>query len=227
MTRALVNRCIAASACTLTFAVAATPAAAQTYKVEVTNLTKGQILAPVVVATHNLTCPPMFEIGKPATDEIAKLAEDAVNQPLIDKLNGYACVKDVKVILGAGGPIMPGETASVDIGFQFNQRWVSLAGMLVTTNDAFIGLLAAQGPQVRTRTDFVVAYDAGSEANTEDCAHIPGPPCGNAGFRVVDGAEGYIHVHNGVHGISDMLTSAAYDWHNPAAMVRITRNRSN
>ena len=54
---------------------------------------------------------------------------------------------------------------------------VSFASMLVTTNDAFIG---ASGLDVSTsRAINLNAYDSGSEANSESCAYIPGPPCGN------------------------------------------------
>ena len=45
------------------------------------------------------------------------------------------------------------------------------------------------------------AYDAGSEYNSEDCAFIPGPPFGNGGVRDTDGAEGYVQILSGIHGI--------------------------
>jgi hypothetical protein len=77
-----------------------------------------------------------------------------------------------------------------------------------------------------TVTYYVGAFDAGSEGNNEDCAFVPGPACppdsGNA--RSTSDAEGYVHIHNGVHGIAD-LGPAAYDWRNPVAKITITRTR--
>jgi hypothetical protein len=66
-----------------------------------------------------------------------------------------------------------------------------------------------------------VAYDAGSEANTELCEHIPGPPCGNQA-RMLTGAEGFVHVHRGIHGVGD-LNEAAMDWNNPVVKVVIEK----
>jgi hypothetical protein len=66
------------------------------------------------------------------------------------------------------------------------------------------------------------AYDAGSEANNEDGDFIPGPPFGSGGVRDTEGAEGFVHIHSGVHGIAD-LDPAIYDWRNPTAEIRITR----
>jgi hypothetical protein len=64
------------------------------------------------------------------------------------------------------------------------------------------------------------AYDAGSEANAELCEHIPGPPCGNGGVRNIEGAEGYVHIHAGIHGIGDLEPDKA-DWRNPVVEIRI------
>ena len=208
------------------------------YEVTVTNLTSGQIISPVVVATHRSGLTPLYMFGSPASSELASIAEDAVNDPLVALLSGDSDVMDVQTIFGSGGPIMPGETASVTIvastppfpfpwissGGEF--RYVTAAAMLVTTNDAFFALNGVRLPgdyffPVPGTYDSA-AYDAGSEANDEECASIPGPPCGNPGIRVTEGAEGYVHVHDGVHGIGD-LAPENYNWHNPVATVTIRR----
>jgi hypothetical protein len=64
------------------------------------------------------------------------------------------------------------------------------------------------------------AYYAGSESNSEDCTYIPALPCGNARVRDPGGAEGYVHIHVGIHGIVD-LTPSRDDWRNPVAEIRI------
>ena len=67
-----------------------------------------------------------------------------------------------------------------------------------------------------------LAYDAGSETNTEDCASIPGPPCGNPGVRDTSNAEGFVHIHSGIHGVGD-VTESTYTWDGPVALVEIKR----
>ena len=64
-----------------------------------------------------------------------------------------------------------------------------------------------------------------SEENNEDGAFIPGPPFGNANVRATGNAEGFVHVHAGVHGIMS-LAPETYDWRNPVVGVTIRRVRT-
>ncbi len=66
----------------------------------------------------------------------------------------------------------------------------------------------------------VRALDAGSEANTERCHSIPGPPCGNVGNRHTDMAEGVVTLSKGILGTGD-LDPAVYGWTDPVAKVEI------
>jgi len=220
---------IATFAFVLAALLAASPASAQLssrVKVSVTNITKGQILSPAVVATHNNRAPAFYQMGSPASEELAQIAEDAVLQPMIDKLGSSADVLDVQVITGVNGPILPGETASVELEIFGDMNLVSLASMLVVTNDAFVSLNGVRSPNLGTAVHLVPALDAGSEANTESCAHIPGPPCGNGGVRVTEGAEGYVYVSPGITGEGDDLTASGYTWLNPAARISVERLRN-
>lgn len=191
-------------------------------EVTVTNLTRGQIISPVVVASHRARFEPLFVAGEPASVELAAVAEDADLDLLIAELTGDSDVLDVQVLFGPAGPIMPGESASIVIDVQGNFRFLSMAGMLVTTNDAFFALRGAHIPSKGSRTFRSPAYDAGSEANTELCAHIPGPPCGSGGVSVPAGAEGYVHIHAGIHGTGDLIP-AMHDWRNPVAEITLRR----
>lgn len=192
------------------------------YEVTITNVTKGQIISPLVVATHRHSTTPIYTFGSPASPELAGVAEDAALAPFITMLENDPSVADVITIFGAEGPIMPGETAS---GIIKGDRWarlISAAGMLVTTNDTFTGLNGSKLPGRGWELHIAGGYDAGSEYNNEDCAYIPGPPCGNGGVRDTDMAEGYVYVSNGVHGIAD-LDEVEHDWHNPVALIRVRR----
>ncbi|MHC5063360.1 MAG: spondin domain-containing protein [Planctomycetota bacterium] len=195
-----------------------------TWEVSVTNLTRGQIFSPPVVAVHSQWMDPLWTLGEPASAELAGVAEDADNPPLIDAIRSTGQASDVQMITGEAGPIMPGETASArltgNLG-QFNR--LSMAGMLVITNDAFFGLNGVSLPRMeKAKPFFSPAYDAGSEANNELCAFIPGPPCNSLGERMIEGAEGYVFIHAGIHGVGD-LAPASYDWRDKVAVIRVRR----
>lgn len=191
-------------------------------EVTVTNITRGQVFSPPVVATHGRGLQPIFVLGEPASDELSAIAEDAVNEPMVKKLSESPHVHSVQVLVGKNGPLAPGESASVEIEASRVSTRISLAGMLVTTNDAFFALEGEAAPLWGSRSFFSAAYDAGSEANNEECEFIPGPPCGNAGVRAVEGAEGFVHIHAGIHGGAD-LDPARFDWRNPVAKITVRR----
>ncbi len=195
------------------------------YEVTITNITKGQIISPAVVATHRSSLDPIFTLGSPASDELAQVAEDAILQPLVDKLGDDPAVGSVEVLFGDGpGPILPGATASFEIKAGKRDRNLSLVAMLVSTNDTFMGLNGIALPKGRASDYLSPGYDAGSEVNNEDCAFIPGPPCGNPEVRDTVGAEGYVYIGNGVHGFAD-LDPALHDWNNPVAKITVRRIR--
>lgn len=201
----------------------AVPAAAQpaaTYRVTVTNISQ-QIISPPIVASHSWRTR-IFVPGYAASPELAAVAEDADASGLLAALGADPQVLDFAI---GDGPLMPGASATLEIEVDPRHNRLSAVGMLVTTNDAFFGLnnlILDGGPGVMHVS--VPAYDAGSEANNELCAFIPGPPCGNGGVRDTDGAEGFISVHPGIHGIGD-LSAAAWDWRNPVARLTIVRQR--
>ena len=65
------------------------------------------------------------------------------------------------------------------------------------------------------------AYDAGSEANTESCEHVP---CEVHGRRMTEGAEGVVAEHPGLRGDADI--PPARQWHAPVlGTLTITRLR--
>ena len=190
-------------------------------EVSITNLTRGQILSPVFVARHDSNAGSLYALGQPASEPMAKMAEDADATDLLaewdPESNGN--VADTKVVNLNDGPIKPGETVTFKFNVDDGKSLVSFASMLVSTNDAFIG---ANGFDLsKSRTVYLNAYDSGSEANSEDCAYIPGPPCGNHAADPAE-SEGFVHVHAGVHGGSDSdLDPATHDWHNPTARLTV------
>ncbi len=187
-----------------------------TWAVTITNLTTGQIISPPIVFSHGGNFH-LFTPGEPAIPELAAVAEDADSGDLIALLEAAPKVLDVAI---ADGVLLPGESTTVYVTARGAARRITALGMLVTTNDAFF---AAEGRAVGFGTnEYALAWDAGSEANTESCDHIPGPPCNHPFVRVTEGAEGYVHVHSGVHGGADLMP-AMHDWRNPVAKVVLRR----
>ena len=188
----------------------------------ITNLTRGQILSPVFIARHGYGAGPLYALGHPASESLAKVAEDADTSGVLADWSpeSNTSVSEAMVLTHNGGPIFPGDTVTKSFEVTDGNHLVSFASMLVTTNDAFIG---ASGLDVSTpRTVNLIAYDSGSEANSESCAYIPGPPCGNHVKDKAD-AEGYVHVHAGIHGGEGSdLDPATHDWRNPVARLTIT-----
>jgi hypothetical protein len=193
----------------------------RSYDVTVTNMTRGQTFTPILVITHNRGVK-LFTPGSPASLGLEILAEEGMTDPLAEMLLTNPDVGDV---MTSGEALGPGATTTVTIPARWGFHHISLAAMLVPTNDGFMALNGVQAPRGHNARMYLSpAYDAGSEMNDEDCRNIPGPPfvCTGEGFNEEDG-EGYVHIHAGIHGITDDLDAAVYDWRNPVARIVIKK----
>jgi len=189
------------------------------YQITITNLTPGQPITPPMVATHQQGMS-FFEVGDEPSPELAVLAEAGDGNPLAARLIITAGYGDVRV---GSSVTKPGETKSMVITANTANDHLSLGAMLANTNDAFIALRDVSLPKnTNAVTYFADVYDAGSETNDELCSSIPGPACGGIGLSPEDTGEGFVHIHNGIHGIGG-LDMALYDWRNPAAQIGIKR----
>lgn len=188
----------------------------RTYEVTVTNLSKGINFTPLLGVVHNRNIS-LFELGQPASDELADLAEGGDTGPLQMMLDNSTRVYDTATTSGLLGP---GESVSFMIEGKNSHRLFSLASMLLPTNDAIVAINSVRLPRHGPSTVFFArAYDAGSEINDELCANIPGPTCGGTPFSAGQ-AEGYVYVSNGIAGNAD-LSAEEYNWNNPIASVSI------
>ncbi len=193
------------------------------YEVTITNLTHGQPLTPAVIVAHS-SATTLFEAGAPASDGLAALAEDGVTITLVEELEVNPEVTDFVVAAHpVTGVILPGASVTVELATHGGGRRLSAVSMLPITNDAFAAVRDVPLPRgshvLRVHGD---AYDSGTEANNEDCAFIPGPPCEMPGVRDTAGAEGFVHIHPGIQGIGD-LDPTALNWHNPVIELTIRK----
>ena len=207
----------------------------QLYEVTVTNLTRGQRFTPILAVTHqdgfNL-----FSLGQPASPQLRTLAEEGNTAPLVALLNSMPEVVGEVVSTPPPPPLdrLTGPGRSITLSLHGNGRFdrISIAAMLIPTNDAFFAIDAAALPRGEALTVFAPAYDSGSERNDELCSSIPGPgfmecvtpanTSGDGGGAQVGQGEGYVHIHAGMHGIGNM-NAAMRDWRNPVAKVTIRR----
>jgi len=198
------------------------------YEIIITNLTRGQYFTAPLVVTHkgNLR---LFAVGEPINPQLAVFAEEGTPTALAALLAGTPEAKDLFVTAGALAAntlINPGKSATVIIEGNPQFDHLSLVAKLIPTNDAFIAINGIPGPpNHKPATLFVPAYDAGSERNDEMCASIIGPnigECENPGGGHPGGGEGFVYVHNGIHGVGN-LTAAVRDWRNPVARIIIRR----
>ena len=187
------------------------------YAVTVTNITQNQTFTPLLFATHRSSIS-FFSAGEPAIDQLATIAESGDIGPMRSLLESLP--KQVYATAATDGLLHAGESVTVEISTTRKFSRLSLAGMLIPTNDTFVALNSARLPRYAD-SHTVPAYDAGSEYNDELCANIPGPVCGGAGLSVEDG-EGFVHISSGIHGIGD-LEPSAYDWRNPVARISVKR----
>lgn len=197
--------------------------AAQFVEVTVVNATHGQIFSPPVVAVHQPSAR-IFEVGAAASAPVAALATDGVTDGLVAAL---AARHDVEAVLAAAAPILPGDSATYTLEVTGRGALISVVAMLVSSNDAFLGIDSAPLPQdSATASLHAVAYDAGVEENSESCAHVPGPPCGTVFVGLPEHTGNVrVHVHPGIRGDGD-LDAAIYDWRNPVATVTVRRVRN-
>lgn len=196
-------------------------AEATPYEVTITNLTYSQIFSPPVVVSHTSSVS-VGAAGGVASSELVDVAENGNPTPLFDLLDGAPGVIDVEA---ATGPILPGESQTFTVEVLGKDTLISAVGMLIATNDAFFfanGVPAPLRGVLKVNAD---AWDAGSETNSELCSEIPAILCGegdNPNNRNTTDAEGFLHVHRGVHGGAD-LDPAVYDWRSGVAMITIQR----
>lgn len=200
------------------------------YEVTVTNLTRGQQFTPILVATHKEGVR-LFNLGEPASPQLAVLAEEGDTAPLTNLLLATPGVNEV---VTAPGFLDPGASRTVTVAAHAQFDHLSVAAMLIPTNDGFFAVNGVAGPRGNNTSKgdnalmlFSPAYDAGSERNDELCASIPGPnftECGGPGGGGMPSGneEGYVHIHAGIHGIGD-LNAAMRDWRNPVARIVIRR----
>jgi len=209
----------------------------RTYRVTIENETHGQPFSPGVAVTHRRSAR-LFHVGDAASPGIEAIAEDGNQGPAVTAEIGAQGITDAVDI---NRPITPEDTTvgsfTDELAFEIKARprdRLSLAVMLICTNDGFTGLDGVRLPKEGSVTYHAAGYDAGTEDNTERSADIVDPcsalgpaplagdPNGNEDAAVDTSPHGPIHHHPGIAGGAD-LSSAMHGWTNPVAEISIER----
>ena len=210
----------AALSVTASFAGGSTHAASTTWQITIENLTPShhgmpsQPLSPPLLVVHSGGVR-VWHPGTIASHVVAAVAEDANDGPAeeaLPQLDGVATA-----VTGQGGPIPSGASHTYRVETTGGFDRISILTMLVNTNDGFTGLDALM-PSPHGTTVETMAYDAGSEQNTERTSDIPGPCCNSPFVRVPEGK--LIRPHAGIQGSGD-LDPALYGWTGPVARITI------
>ena len=223
---------------TLALVIASSTTSAQELAITITNLTQGLHFTPVVSAAHNNEAK-LFRISEIASAELQAMAEGGDISGLVNMLtNADANINENP----ATGLLAPTMSASFDLTNDAANTHLSLAAMILPSNDGFVGLNSWEIPtEAGTYTVYLNAYDAGTEANDEvrgsgapGEAGMPVPPpldtsIGNNGMGITDiESNDKVHIHRGSLGDDDMsagksdISNTVHRWLNPIAKLTIT-----
>ncbi|MFK5936777.1 MAG: spondin domain-containing protein [Sulfurimonas sp.] len=181
-----------------------------TYSLKITNLTAAQPMSPVLVSSNSI-----FSVGQSASAGLEQLAESGDNSTLLDSDS-----------VSGTGLLTPSSSETINITTA--NTMLSIASMLVKTNDAFAGVEAYDVSSLATGESTTIhlnVYDAGTEDNSETNTTVPGP--GGEGHNATRENTNIVTLHSGIiskdDGLMSSNLSAEHRFNNPAAMVVITR----
>lgn len=219
-------------------ALASSATMAQDLSITVTNLTQGLYFTPVITAAHSSDSS-VFMVGESASPELQAMAEGGDISGLSSILTGANANVNENP---AAGLLAPATSASFDLINDSANTHLSVAAMVLPSNDGFIGLDSWEIPtEAGTYTIYLNAYDAGTEANDEVRGSgaageagmpVPAPLAdlyGENGTGVTDmESNDKVHIHRGSLGDSDLtggksdINSSVQRWLNPAAKLIVT-----
>ncbi|WP_419812480.1 spondin domain-containing protein [Bacterioplanoides sp.] len=226
--------------------IAAATAAHAELEITLTNATQGVYFTPVFAAAHSNTFK-LFTAGEEASDQLEEMAEGGDISGLVTlATNASANVSDGGDSGAPGasnGPVAPGEIKTFTIKPDAGNEYLSLAAMLLPTNDGFVTLNNWKIPtEPGTYTVNLNAYDSGTEYNDELASSQPNPPflmtfgnpggngvvtSGGTGVGPTGDENGVVHIHRGNLGDLDAsggasdIDSSKHRWLNPVARLKV------
>jgi len=195
------------------------------YDVTVTNLTYAQPMSPIAGILHQDN--KFWEIGTAASNALEVMAEGGDNSDL----TGLA---EALVSTSTDGILAPGASATFSLTTtDMTASYLTVATMLVNTNDAFSGLTGMDLSSLAVDQSHAMnlgVYDAGTELNSEAMGTIPGPADSGTGYDSErNDIADVVTMHQGIvsmdDGLSTSVLTQAHRFDNPALRITITRTK--
>lgn len=180
------------------------------------NLSGGQALSPSVFFSHNASAPKFFDVGKPASFYLMRIAEEGNAGPLLAAVVTHAIGGAYGSAI-TGAATQPGKSRAVSLEVDPRHPMISGGFMLVMTNDGFTGVNGVNAYNLsRPVTMDLYAYDAGTERNNERAPYL----------IAMQGTErdpehGVITRHAGIRGDADAPGIWKFDPRRPVARITI------
>ena len=230
------QKCLLSALCAVGFSM---PSLAVDFDVTVENVSPGLYMTPLLVAAHPEGSY-LFASGQMASAELQSMAEGGDISGLETLLSGLGATQSNNP---AGGLLAPGAstTATLNTDDAVANTQLSVVAMLLPTNDGFVALNSIDIPEESgVYTYYANAYDAGTEANDEvRGSGAPGEPgfpvpppldplLGSDGTGVSNFVEGFVHIHRGNIGDTDLdagvsdVQLGVHRWLNPVAKITVT-----
>ncbi len=194
------------------------------YAIEVFNLSENQPLSPLAIILHHQGFH-IYRPGDSATTALEQLAEGG--DPTVIQTSADT-LPEVLTSTAGTTPTLPGASRRFTLKALAQDIQLSLAGMLVNTNDGFVGVDAIDLSQLLPGDTLNLkanVYDAGTELNTELMSTIPG--LGGEGFNITRDDSDAISIHAGIISQADGLSTSGLDqshrFDNPAVRITVTR----
>ncbi|MCW9014994.1 MAG: spondin domain-containing protein [Gammaproteobacteria bacterium] len=193
------------------------------FSIRITNLTHGQPVSPPIAMLHSKHLS-FWEIGEAASEALEKMAEGGDGSALL-------LLKKNNPQFQADAPLLPGASLEFTIkSDRYFRKNLSVAGMLVNTNDGFSGLNGVELSELesgQTTVFYSNAYDAGTELNSELTGTIPGPADGSEGFNAArDDVTPVVTLHGGIVSADDNFPNSTLNYadkfDNPVLRIVVT-----
>lgn len=195
----------------------------QEYSINITNLTHSQPISPPVAMLHRKNFS-FWSVGDEASEALEMMAEGGDGSGLLE-------LKPQNPQYQGTAPLFPGESTEFILNTHRDKlKNLSIAGMLINTNDAFSGVNSIELLDLeegQSSVYYTYTYDAGTELNSELNGTIPGPADGGEGFNAVrDDVTPVVTFHGGIvsadDNFADSTLSGADKFDNPTLRIVIT-----